>query len=91
MDKLNLKKENELKRKNKSLTHNEWMTFFFLPFLTPKPNHRNDDFSQSELDRFKKYGFDKKIKEASKAKKQGLLFWLVMILITISIITFWKK
>ena len=78
MTEKNIERENELKRKNASLTHEEWMTFFFLPFFTSKPNNRNDDFSESELDRFKKYGFDNKVKEATKAKKYGSLFWFVI-------------
>ena len=78
----NLEKENQLKRKNASLTHTEWMTFFFLPFFTPKHKYRNDHYSQSELERFKEYGFEKKIIEAEKTKRSGIIFWLVVITVT---------
>lgn len=80
-----LKKENELKSKKSSLTHEEWMTFFFLPFFAPKPRGRDDHFSESEINRFKSYGFDNKIKEAIKTKKQGYVFWFVIILIALFI------
>lgn len=69
------------KRKEEPLTQDEWFSFFFLPFLTPKPSWRNDDFSESEYERFEKYGFDKKAKQASEVKILGFLFWLVVIIV----------
>ena len=50
------------KRKDEPLTRDEWISFFFLPFLTPKPGWRNDHFSEFEFQRFEKFGFDKKSK-----------------------------
>jgi deoxyribodipyrimidine photolyase-like uncharacterized protein len=63
------------------LSREEWFSFFLLPFITPKPHWRSDHYSQSETDRFKKYGFDKKLKEAEKVQIFGTLFWLFMIII----------
>ena len=65
------------KRKNEPLTREEWITFFFIP-LTPKPRWRNDHFSESEFQRFDKYGFDKKTKQASEAKMLGYFFWIIV-------------
>lgn len=69
------------KRKDKPLTREEWISFFFLPFLTPNPSWRQDHFSESEFQRFEKYGFNKKAKQASEAKMLGFLFWLVVIIL----------
>ncbi len=68
-------------RKGEPLTREEWISFFFLPFFTPKPRWRNDHFSESEYQRFEKYGFDKKTKQASEAKVLGFLFWIVIIVV----------
>ncbi len=67
------------KRKDEPLTREEWMTLFFMP-LVPKPRWRKDHFSESEYQRFDKYGFDKKAKQASEAQMLGYLFWFVVIL-----------
>tara|TARA_R110002049_G_scaffold186233_1_gene354501 strand:- start:67 stop:483 length:417 start_codon:yes stop_codon:yes gene_type:complete len=69
------------KRKDEPLTREEWISFFFLPFFTPRPKWRNDHFSQSEYQRFEKYGFDKKAKQASEVKILGFLFWFVIIIV----------
>ena len=87
----NLEKENEIKRKNASLTHSEWMTFFFLPFFSTSARFRDDHFSESELERFKKYGFEKKINEAKKAKRFGFIFWTIIILVIIVVFNFYDK
>ena len=69
------------KRKDEPLTREEWISFFFLPFFTPRPKWRNDHFSQSEYQRFEKYGFDKKAKQASEVKILGFLFWFIIIIV----------
>nr|WP_299069911.1 hypothetical protein [uncultured Allomuricauda sp.] len=71
------------KRKDEPLTRNEWISFFFLPFLTPNPSWRKDHFSESEFQRFEKYGFNKKAKQASEAQVLGFLFWFVIIIVGI--------
>lgn len=83
-----LKKKNELKRKSEPLTREEWWTFFIFPFFTTKPNYRDDHYSQSELERFREYGFDNKIKEAIKVKLYGQLFWSSIIIIIVLIIIY---
>ena len=69
------------KRKDEPLSRDEWISLFFIPFLTPKPSWRKDHFSESEFQRFEKYGFDKKAKQASEVKMLGFLFWFVVIII----------
>jgi hypothetical protein len=77
-------KKFQLERKDKPLTTEEWLTFFFLPFFTPRPKWRtNDHFTESEFKRFEKYGFQRKSKEASKVKLFGILFWILVIIVII--------
>ena len=73
--------EYQEKRKDEPLTKEEWLSFFILPFFTPKPRWRNDHFSESEYERFAKYGFDKKAQQASEVRILGFLFWVVVILV----------
>ena len=74
-------KKYQIERKDKPLTTEEWLTFFFLPFFTPRPSwRRNDHYTESEFDRFKKYGFQRKRKKAVKVKSLGILFWFLLII-----------
>jgi len=75
-------KKFQLERKDKPLTNNEWLSFFFLPFFTPRPRWRaNDHFTESEFERFEKYGYDRKSKEASKVQALGIVFWILLIIV----------
>lgn len=71
-------------RKSEPLTDEEWLTFFIFPFFTPTPRSRleKDHYSESEMERFKKYGFEKKAEQAEKVKIYGTFFWLIAITIT---------
>ncbi|MGY6649618.1 hypothetical protein [Wenyingzhuangia sp. IMCC45574] len=62
---LKTEKQPKEEHKNKPLTNQEWLTFFILPFFTPKHWYRDDHFSISEMERFKKYGYQRKIQQAS--------------------------
>ncbi len=74
-------KKYQIERKDKPLTTEEWLTFFFLPFFTPRPRWRtNDHYTESEFDRFEKYGFQRKSKEAVKVKSLGIVFWFLLII-----------
>ncbi len=56
---MNLEEENRKKRAKANLSKTESLEFFILPFMTPRARHKDlDDFSESQLDRFKKYGYD---------------------------------
>ena len=77
-------KELEEKRKVEPLTSEEWFSFFFLSFFTPKPQWQdNDSFSESELQRFKRYGYYKKLKQARTTMFLGTIFWTVIFILII--------
>lgn len=78
------------RRKNEPLTEDEWITFFFLPFFTPKPKGRKDHFSESEIERFQLHGFEKKLKQARKVRAYGYLFWFLTTLTIVSIVIIFK-
>ncbi len=88
MDQKNLEKKNKAEREKASLTREEWLTFFFFPFFTTNPIWRNDHHTQSELERFKEYGFENKYLEAQKVKSYGMFFWFVVIVLVSIGITF---
>ena len=72
-------------RKDKPLTNEEWWSFFILPFFTTKPRWREDHFTESEMERFEKYGFEKKYRQAEKIRAYGYLFWFLTIFVGILI------
>lgn len=74
---MNQKQENAENRKNASLTNSEAASFFFIPFGFAKIDRRkNTDYNKSELERFKKFGFERKIKQASEMRKFGIIFYI---------------
>lgn len=81
LDKSNFSKELEEKRKQEPLTLKEWLLFFIFPFFTPRPRYREDHFSISEFERFKKYGYETKLKQAKEVKIIGFIFWFITILL----------
>jgi len=59
---MNLEEENKRKRAKANLSNSECLRFFILPFTTPRARYKStDDFSESELERFKKYGYGTKV------------------------------
>ncbi|MBL7561213.1 hypothetical protein JAO71_15550 [Olleya sp. YSTF-M6] len=72
-------------RKDKPLTNEEWWSFFILPFFTTKPRWREEHFTESEMERFEKYGFEKKYQQAEKIRAYGYLFWFLAIFCAILI------
>ncbi len=73
-------KKFQRERKDKPLTNEEWLSFFILPFFTTKPRWREDHFTESEMERFEKYGFEKKYRQAEKIRAYGYLFWFLAII-----------
>ena len=63
-----IEKENSERRKEKSLTNSEWLTFFFFPF--------------------KRFGFDRKLKESVSARRWGMIFYWVLFIIIFYFINF---
>ncbi|ALJ06549.1 hypothetical protein APS56_16030 [Pseudalgibacter alginicilyticus] len=84
---MSLELENIEKRKTIPLTKGEWLAFFFVPV---NPNWRLNPKSanQIEFERYKKFGFEKKIEQAEKARIAGILFYLLIILVAIIISSF---
>ena len=71
------KVKNKEKRKNEPLKFDEWLTFFFVP-LNPSPRiFRVKDFNSYEIDRFKKFGFEKKLRQSKIARVLGFIFYIV--------------
>ena len=73
-------KEYQNDRKDQPLTDKEWLSFFILPFFTTKPRWREDHFTESEMERLRKYGFEKKYQQAEKIRAFGYLFWFLVIM-----------
>lgn len=74
---MSIEKENIEKRKNASLSNSEALSFFFIPISFAKLNRwKNTDFNESEIDRFKKFGFERKIKQATEMRIFGMIFYI---------------
>lgn len=78
-------KQQQLKREHANLSWQEGIAFFLLPFFTPHPEWREDDFSEAEFDRFEQYGFRKKAKQAQRLSFLGLLFWALFFAVALSV------
>ncbi|WP_225036522.1 hypothetical protein [Winogradskyella sp. SM1960] len=77
---MNLEQENKAKRKHKSLTIEEWLTFFLFPIKSRNQLFPTKSFNDLEEKRFEKFGFEKKRKQANEAKFFGILFYINLIL-----------
>ena len=79
--------ENNENRKKIPLTNSEVLTFFFIPFGFFGMNRfKNNDFNESELERFKHYGFDLKVRQANELTLFGRVFYIALIIIIIYLI-----
>ena len=79
---MNLEQENAEKRKNEPLSSSEAASFFFIPIGFAKIQRwKNTDFNESEIERYKKFGFERKIKQASEMRKFGMLFYISIAII----------
>lgn len=80
---------NKEKRKLIPLTNEESLTFFFIPFPFFGPrSKKNNDFNESELDRFNRFGFDLKIKQAKELTILGRIFYIALFIIVIYFIKY---
>lgn len=77
-------------RKNEVLTISEWFSFFFVFMKMRTYFSPNDDFSDSELERFVVYGFETKYEQAIYAKKFGIVFFYVITPLCIFVIINWS-
>jgi len=79
---MNQVQENDEKRKNAPLSNSEALSFFFIPIGFAKINRwKNTDFNESEIERFKKFGFERKIKQASEMRIFGMIFYISVAII----------
>lgn len=79
---MNQEQENTDNRKKAPLSNSEAASFFFIPFGFAKiDKSKNTDFNESELERFKKYGFERKVKQASEMRKFGIIFYISIAII----------
>lgn len=67
--------KNAEKRKTMPLTNAEFFKFFFFPVFRKSFNLDNHQLNGEEDNRFIKYGFDKKLKEAKSARFYGKIFY----------------
>jgi len=75
--------KNREKRKNASLTKEEYLTFFFFPYTERNQFSYTKSLSESEDKRFIEHGFDTKIKQAKSARTLGIIFYAILFCITI--------
>ena len=79
---MRIEQENAEKRKNAPLSNSEALSFFFIPIGFAKLNRwKNTDFNESEIERFKKFGFERKIKQASEMRIFGMIFYISIAII----------
>lgn len=80
LEKGNLKeKENLEKRKNESLKFDEWISFFLIPLNISPRFLPTKDFNDIEEERYSKFGFEKKKRQALIARLFGILFYILII------------
>ena len=75
-------KINRNKRRATSLTIEEWLRFFFVPVNISKgviDVFPTNDFNDTEENRFRKFNFDKKLKQSYQARFLGVFFYFVLI------------
>ena len=72
------------KRRTESLTTEEFFHFFFFSVFASN-KWSNNNVAEMESERFEKFGFEKKQKEAALAQLYGFIFWIVIGFILLSI------
>jgi len=81
--------KNKEKRKTTPLTTEEYLTFFFFPYInTGSLGSFTKSYNQSEDERFIKYEFDVKLKQAKKARGLGLLFYAIVMFLLLTLVKY---
>jgi hypothetical protein len=75
---MNLEERNKRNRKIESLSLTEKLRFFLFPFGFGSELFPIKDYNDSELERFIKYGFEKKYNDGIISKKMGILFYFIV-------------
>ena len=83
---MNLEEENKEKRKKIPLTREERLTFFFFPFTSDNSFLNSTELNKKEDERFEKFGFDLKKKQAIEARSQGTVFYVTIIFIIVIVL-----
>ncbi|MDO1500625.1 hypothetical protein Q2T40_10830 [Winogradskyella maritima] len=84
---MDLEERNKKERSNASLTKEEWLTFLFSPFYsTNRIGLDTNTFNETEEERFKKFGFHQKYKEAQQARSYGCFLYIFVFLLIVIII-----
>ncbi len=78
---MNQEEKNIESRKLKSLTKSEKCSFFFMPFNFGSRIALSKEFNETEIERFEKFGFEKKLIEARKFKYYGFAFYIFLFII----------
>ncbi|MEO0506043.1 MAG: hypothetical protein AAF090_07800 [Bacteroidota bacterium] len=74
-------KDFQAKRKDEPLTREEWLTLFFIPYSSSGGPFNNKEFAKEEAERYEKYGYETKKKQAAEAQLWGTIFWIVVVLV----------
>ncbi len=86
---LELEQKNTEKRKQLSLSNSETLSFFFLPWsFFNLDKTKSIDFNESQLKRYKEYGFELKLKQAKQLIRYGRLFYISLVIIVTYYILF---
>ena len=83
---LNKELENSEKRKNASLTIEEWLTFFFVPMNFSNPWLNSNTFYKTERERYEKFGFEKKLRQHEFVRFLGIVFYFFIIVLIINLV-----
>ncbi|MFC4269508.1 hypothetical protein [Polaribacter marinivivus] len=78
---MDLEEKNKRERKDKSLTLSEKISFFLMPFNLGSRLFITKEYNDTEIERFEKFGFEKKLIEAKKYKYYGFAFYIFLFII----------
>ncbi|WP_299156106.1 hypothetical protein [uncultured Tenacibaculum sp.] len=81
---MNQEERNKEKRRMTSLTTEEWLGFFFVPINISRGEisiFPTNDFNNTEEDRFKKFNFDKKLKQSYTARVLDIIFYTIIFIV----------
>jgi hypothetical protein len=68
-------------RKNEPLKVDEWFSFFFFPINISSKLFPTKGINDFEVEKFKEFGFDKKLKQSEEAKFCGVIFYAILIIL----------
>jgi hypothetical protein len=84
---LTQEQQNKENRRTIPLTNSEALTFFFFPIRFFGSNiFKTKNFNTTELERFKHYGFDLKVKQANELTIYGRVFYIASIIIILYLV-----